>query len=81
MAIGRRNGMVQMLHIPLYCDHDTCSISISTHRRIRITSPYVKVAQLRRSGRDKSGYRQLGTKRGDCGHACMSYEFARGSNA
>ncbi len=50
VAIGRRNGMVQMLHVPLYCDHDTCSISISTHRRIRITSPYVKIAQLRLHG-------------------------------
>jgi hypothetical protein len=50
VAIGRRNGMVQVLHIPLYIDHDTCSISISTHTRIRITSPYVKVAQLRLHG-------------------------------
>jgi hypothetical protein len=42
--------MVQLLHIPLICDHDTCSISISRHRQIRITSPYVKLSQLRSLG-------------------------------
>jgi hypothetical protein len=42
--------MVQLLHIPLYCDHDSCSISISRLRPIRVTSPYVKLSQLRSLG-------------------------------
>jgi hypothetical protein len=50
VALGRRSGMVQLLHVPLCCDHDTCSISISSRRRIRVTSPYVKVSQLRTLG-------------------------------
>ena len=50
MAIGRRNGMVQMLHIPLCCDHSTCSISISTRKQLRLASPYIKLADLRSLG-------------------------------
>lgn len=50
VAVGRRSGMVQLLHVPLCCDHDTCSISISSQRPIRVTSPYVKVSQLRTLG-------------------------------
>ena len=39
--------MVQMLHIPIHCDHDTCSISVSSRKQIRITNPYIKMADLR----------------------------------
>ena len=50
VAVGRRNGMVQLLHIPLHCDHDTCSISISFRKQIRISNPYIKLAALRMLG-------------------------------
>jgi hypothetical protein len=42
--------MVQLLHIPLHCDHDTCSISISFRKQIRISNPYIKLAALRMLG-------------------------------